>query len=34
MAENAIVNAAIEKKLNYNIEKGEAAFYGPNLILW
>ena len=31
MAENAIVSAAIEKELNYNIEKGEAAFYGPKL---
>ena len=31
MAENAIISAAIEKELNYNIEKGEAAFYGPKL---
>ncbi len=31
MAENAIINAAIEKDLNYSLEKGEAAFYGPKL---
>ena len=31
MAENAIISASVEKKLNYNIEKGEAAFYGPKL---
>ena len=31
MAENAIINAAIEKDLNYSVEKGEAAFYGPKL---
>ena len=31
MAENAILSAASEKKLNYIIEKGEAAFYGPKL---
>lgn len=30
-AENAIINAAEEKGLNYVIEKGEAAFYGPKL---
>ncbi|SOC78494.1 threonyl-tRNA synthetase [Salinimicrobium sediminis] len=30
-AENAIINAAIEKGLNYVIETGEAAFYGPKL---
>ncbi len=30
-AENAIINAAKEKGLNYIIEKGEAAFYGPKL---
>ena len=30
-AENAIINAAKEKGLNYVIEKGEAAFYGPKL---
>lgn len=30
-AENAILNAAEEKKLNFVIEKGEAAFYGPKL---
>ena len=30
-AENAIVNAAEEKGLNYKIETGEAAFYGPKL---
>ena len=30
-AENAIVNAAKEKGLDYVIEYGEAAFYGPKL---
>ncbi len=30
-AENAIINAAEEKGLDYVIEKGEAAFYGPKL---
>ena len=30
-AENAIINAAKEKSLNYVIETGEAAFYGPKL---
>jgi len=30
-AENAIINAAKEKGLNYHIETGEAAFYGPKL---
>ncbi|CAM4160234.1 threonine--tRNA ligase [Zobellia nedashkovskayae] len=30
-AENAIINAAKEKGLDYVIEKGEAAFYGPKL---
>ncbi|MBW2962002.1 threonine--tRNA ligase [Mesonia aestuariivivens] len=30
-AENAIINAAKEKELNYVIETGEAAFYGPKL---
>ncbi|MCH4821540.1 threonine--tRNA ligase [Gramella lutea] len=30
-AENAIMNAAEEKGLNYVVEKGEAAFYGPKL---
>ncbi|WP_297795450.1 threonine--tRNA ligase [uncultured Eudoraea sp.] len=30
-AENAIINAAEEKGLNFVIEKGEAAFYGPKL---
>lgn len=30
-AEQAIINAAKEKGLNYVIEKGEAAFYGPKL---
>lgn len=30
-AENAIINAAKEKDLNYIIEEGEAAFYGPKL---
>ena len=30
-AEQAIINAADEKGLNYVIEEGEAAFYGPKL---
>lgn len=30
-AEKAILNATIEKGLNYTIETGEAAFYGPKL---
>ena len=30
-AENAILNAAKDKKLNYIVEEGEAAFYGPKL---
>ena len=30
-AEDAILNAAIDKGLNYVIEIGEAAFYGPKL---
>src|SRR5690606_24858807 len=30
-AENAIVNAAKSKGLDYKIEYGEAAFYGPKL---
>ncbi len=30
-AENAIITAAKEKGLNYVIETGEAAFYGPKL---
>ena len=30
-AEQAIINAAKEKQLDYVIEKGEAAFYGPKL---
>ncbi len=30
-AENAIINAAIDKELNYVVETGEAAFYGPKL---
>lgn len=30
-AENAILNAAIDKKLNYVVKTGEAAFYGPKL---
>ncbi|MGB5386734.1 MAG: threonine--tRNA ligase [Eudoraea sp.] len=30
-AENAIINAAEEKNLDFVIEKGEAAFYGPKL---
>jgi len=30
-AEKAILNAAIEKGLDYEVVKGEAAFYGPKL---
>ncbi|WP_369999800.1 threonine--tRNA ligase [Winogradskyella sp.] len=30
-AEDAILNAAIDKGLNYKVETGEAAFYGPKL---
>jgi len=30
-AEDAILNAAIDKGLNYVVETGEAAFYGPKL---
>ncbi|RZN83185.1 MAG: threonine--tRNA ligase [Winogradskyella sp.] len=30
-AENAILNAARDKGLNYVVEEGEAAFYGPKL---
>lgn len=30
-AENAIINAATEKWLDFKIEYGEAAFYGPKL---
>ncbi|WP_299315580.1 threonine--tRNA ligase [uncultured Aquimarina sp.] len=30
-AENAIINAAKDKDLNYVVETGEAAFYGPKL---
>ncbi|MDN6280898.1 MAG: threonine--tRNA ligase, partial [Psychroflexus sp.] len=30
-AEQAILNAAEEKELNYVVETGEAAFYGPKL---
>ena len=30
-AENAIIKAAKEKGLNYHVETGEAAFYGPKL---
>ena len=31
ISENAIIDAAKEKGLSYNIEYGEAAFYGPKL---
>ncbi len=31
LAESAIINAAKEKNLNYVVEYGEAAFYGPKL---
>ncbi|WP_109298747.1 threonine--tRNA ligase [Aquimarina sp. AU474] len=30
-AENAIINAAKDKELDYVVETGEAAFYGPKL---
>ena len=30
-SEKAIINAAKEKELNYVVEEGEAAFYGPKL---
>ena len=30
-AEKAIINATKEKEINYKIEYGEAAFYGPKL---
>ena len=30
-AEQAIINAAIDKELDYVVETGEAAFYGPKL---
>jgi threonyl-tRNA synthetase len=30
-AEQAILNATIDKGLDYNVEYGEAAFYGPKL---
>src|SRR5690606_41240913 len=30
-AENAIINAAKDKGLDYEIVEGEAAFYGPKL---
>ncbi|MCF6295947.1 MAG: threonine--tRNA ligase [Flavobacteriaceae bacterium] len=30
-AENAIINAVTDKGLNFNVVKGEAAFYGPKL---
>ena len=30
-AEQAIINAAEDKGLDYVIESGEAAFYGPKL---
>ncbi|GGG60418.1 threonine--tRNA ligase [Bizionia arctica] len=30
-AEKAILNAAIDKELNYVVKTGEAAFYGPKL---
>ena len=30
-AEDAILNAAIDKNLNYVVKTGEAAFYGPKL---
>ncbi len=30
-SEKAIIDAAKDKKLDYNIEEGEAAFYGPKL---
>ena len=31
LAEKAILDSANEKKLNYTVELGEAAFYGPKL---
>ena len=31
IAEQAIINAATDKGLNFVIEEGEAAFYGPKL---
>jgi len=31
LAEQAIISAAKEKTLDYKVEKGEAAFYGPKL---
>ncbi|TXD59690.1 threonine--tRNA ligase [Polaribacter sp. IC066] len=31
LAENAIISAATDKGLNFVIEEGEAAFYGPKL---
>ncbi len=31
LAEQAIISAASDKELNYVIEEGEAAFYGPKL---
>ena len=31
IAENAIISAASDKRLNYKIVEGEAAFYGPKL---
>ncbi len=31
LAEQAIIDSANEKKLNYTVEIGEAAFYGPKL---
>ncbi|MGB5980601.1 MAG: threonine--tRNA ligase [Nonlabens sp.] len=31
IAENAIISAARDKELNFVIEEGEAAFYGPKL---
>jgi threonyl-tRNA synthetase len=31
IAEKAIINAATDKKLDFVIEEGEAAFYGPKL---
>ena len=34
LAEKAILKAAESKKLNYKIEYGEAAFYGPKLDLF
>ena len=31
LAEDAIIKSVESKKLNYKIEYGEAAFYGPKL---